>query len=59
MVFDLPAILAFISGIMTLEVGDLVLTGTPEGVGTLSPGDTVEVVIDGVSRVSNPVSSDR
>jgi 2-keto-4-pentenoate hydratase/2-oxohepta-3-ene-1,7-dioic acid hydratase in catechol pathway len=44
---------------MTLEVGDLVLTGTPEGVGTLSPGDTVEVVIDGVSRVSNPVSSDR
>jgi 2-keto-4-pentenoate hydratase/2-oxohepta-3-ene-1,7-dioic acid hydratase in catechol pathway len=59
MVFDLPAILAFISGIMTLEAGDLVLTGTPEGVGTLSPGDTVEVVIDGVSRVSNPVSSDR
>ncbi len=58
MVFDIPAILAFISGIMTLEPGDLVLTGTPEGVGTLGPGDVVEVEISGVSRVSNPVSSD-
>jgi 2-keto-4-pentenoate hydratase/2-oxohepta-3-ene-1,7-dioic acid hydratase in catechol pathway len=58
MVFDLPAILVYISGIMTLEAGDLVLTGTPEGVGTLAAGDTVEVEISGVSRVSNPVSSD-
>ena len=56
MVFDIPAILSYISGIMTLEPGDLVLTGTPEGVGTLSPGDVVEVEIAGVSRVSNPVS---
>ena len=58
MVFDIPTLLSFISGIMTLEVGDLVLTGTPDGVGTLSPGDVVEVEIAGVSRVSNPVSSD-
>ncbi len=58
MVFDLPAILAYISGIMTLEVGDLVLTGTPEGVGTLVAGDVVEVEIGGASRVSNPVTSD-
>ena len=58
MVFDIPAILSFISGIMTLEVGDLVLTGTPDGVGTLSPGDVVEVEIAGVSRVSNPVIPD-
>ena len=43
---------------MTLEPGDLVLTGTPDGVGTLSPGDVVEVEIAGVSRVSNPVTSD-
>ena len=56
MVFDIPAILSYISGIMTLEPGDLVLTGTPEGVGTLSPGDVEEVEIAGVSRVSNPVS---
>ena len=58
MVFDIPDILSFISNIMTLEPGDLVLTGTPEGVGKLSPGDTVEVEIGGVSRVSNPVAQD-
>ncbi len=58
MVFDIPALLSFISGIMTLEPGDLVLTGTPDGVGTLAPGDEVEVEIAGVSRVSNPVTSD-
>jgi 2-keto-4-pentenoate hydratase/2-oxohepta-3-ene-1,7-dioic acid hydratase in catechol pathway len=43
---------------MTLEPGDLILTGTPEGVGTLSSGDVVEVEVVGVSRVSNPVTSD-
>ncbi|MBA3671697.1 MAG: fumarylacetoacetate hydrolase family protein [Gemmatimonadaceae bacterium] len=58
MVFDLPAVLSYISNIMTLEPGDIVLTGTPDGVGTLSPGDVVEVEIPGVSRVSNPVSAD-
>ena len=58
MVFDLPAILVFIAGIMTLEPGDLVLTGTPEGVGTLVAGDVVEVEIPGFSRVSNPVTPD-
>jgi 2-keto-4-pentenoate hydratase/2-oxohepta-3-ene-1,7-dioic acid hydratase in catechol pathway len=58
MVFDIPVLLAYISNVMTLEPGDLVLTGTPEGVGTLAPGDVVEVEIAGVSRVSNPVTRD-
>jgi len=58
MVFDIPTLLSYISGVMTLEPGDLVLTGTPAGVGTLAPGDVVEVEIAGVSRVSNPVTSD-
>jgi 2-keto-4-pentenoate hydratase/2-oxohepta-3-ene-1,7-dioic acid hydratase in catechol pathway len=58
MVFDIPSILAFISHVMTLEENDLVLTGTPDGVGTLASGDVVEVEIDGVSRVSNPVTND-
>jgi 2-keto-4-pentenoate hydratase/2-oxohepta-3-ene-1,7-dioic acid hydratase in catechol pathway len=58
MVFDIPTLVSYISGVMTLEPGDLVLTGTPEGVGTLAPGDVVEVEIAGVSRVSNPVTSD-
>src|ERR687889_1417883 len=58
MVFDIPTLLAYISGVMTLEPGDLVLTGTPAGVGTLAHGDVVQVEIAGVSRVSNPVISD-
>jgi 2-keto-4-pentenoate hydratase/2-oxohepta-3-ene-1,7-dioic acid hydratase in catechol pathway len=58
MMFDIPTVLVYISSVMTLEPGDLVLTGTPEGVGTLAPGDVVEVEIAGVSHVSNPVTSD-
>jgi 2-keto-4-pentenoate hydratase/2-oxohepta-3-ene-1,7-dioic acid hydratase in catechol pathway len=58
MVFDIPALVAYISAVMTLEPGDLVLTGTPAGVGTLSVGDVVEVEVVGVSRVSNPVISE-
>jgi 2-keto-4-pentenoate hydratase/2-oxohepta-3-ene-1,7-dioic acid hydratase in catechol pathway len=57
MVFPIPAVLAYISRVMTLEPGDLVLTGTPAGVGKLNPGDTVEVELAGVSSVSNPVTS--
>ena len=58
MVFDIPALVAYISGVMTLEPGDLVLTGTPAGVGILSAGDVVEVEVVGVSAVSNPVISE-
>ena len=58
MVIDIPTLVAYISGVMTLEPGDLVLTGTPEGVGTLSEGDVVEVEVVGVSRVSNRVTSE-
>lgn len=57
MVFSIPALLSYISRIMTLEPGDLVCTGTPAGVGTLQPGDVVEVEVLGVSRVRNPVVS--
>lgn len=55
MVFTIPALLAYISSVMTLEPGDLVLTGTPAGVGTLAPGDEVEIEVPGFSRVRNPV----
>ena len=58
MVFPIPDVLAFVSHIMTLEPGDLVLTGTPAGVGKLSAGDEVEVEIVGYSRVTNPVQAD-
>jgi len=56
MVFTIPDVLAYVSHIMTLEPGDLVLTGTPAGVGKLSPGDEVEVEVVGLSRVRNPVT---
>ena len=55
MAFAIPRLLAYISTVMTLEPGDLVATGTPAGVGALSPGDTVEVEITGLSVVRNPV----
>lgn len=58
MIFNIPAVLAYISSIMTLEPGDLVATGTPAGVGLLSPGDTVEVEVVGVGRVRNPVMAE-
>jgi 2-keto-4-pentenoate hydratase/2-oxohepta-3-ene-1,7-dioic acid hydratase in catechol pathway len=59
MVFSIPDVIAYISTVMTLEPGDLVLTGSPAGVGTLAPGDEVEVEIPGLSRVRNPVIKDR
>lgn len=57
MLFSIPDLLAYVSNVMTLEVGDVVATGTPAGVGTLQPGDEVEVEIVGVSRVRNPVKT--
>jgi 2-keto-4-pentenoate hydratase/2-oxohepta-3-ene-1,7-dioic acid hydratase in catechol pathway len=55
MAFSIPFLLAWISQVMTLEAGDLLVTGTPAGVGPLRPGDQVEVSIPGVGSVSNPV----
>lgn len=57
MVFPIPDLLAYISGVMTLEPGDLVATGTPAGVGQLHPGDVVEVEIPGVGVLRNPVEA--
>lgn len=55
MVFNVRQLIAFASSVMTLEPGDLLFTGTPSGVGPLSPGDTVEVTIEGLGTLSNPV----
>jgi 2-keto-4-pentenoate hydratase/2-oxohepta-3-ene-1,7-dioic acid hydratase in catechol pathway len=52
---SVPEALSFISGVMTLEPGDVVAMGTPAGVGPLEPGDRVEVRIEGIGRLSNPV----
>ncbi len=55
MVFGIPALLAYISRVMTLEPGALVATGTPAGIGPLADGDLVEVEIPGVGVLANPV----
>jgi 2-keto-4-pentenoate hydratase/2-oxohepta-3-ene-1,7-dioic acid hydratase in catechol pathway len=55
MVFGVPALIAYVSRIMTLEPGDIIATGTPEGVGPLVDGDVVEVEIPGIGIISNPV----
>jgi len=57
MVFSIPELLSYISGIMTLEPGDVVATGTPAGVGKLVAGDVVEIEIPGFSKVRNPVTN--
>jgi 2-keto-4-pentenoate hydratase/2-oxohepta-3-ene-1,7-dioic acid hydratase in catechol pathway len=53
--FSIPELISFLSGVMTLEPGDLIATGTPAGTAPLQPGDVVEVEIPGVGILSNPV----
>jgi 2-keto-4-pentenoate hydratase/2-oxohepta-3-ene-1,7-dioic acid hydratase in catechol pathway len=56
MVFDPFALVAFVSRVMTLLPGDVIATGTPEGVGPLVRGDWVEVEISGIGTLRNPVT---
>jgi 2-keto-4-pentenoate hydratase/2-oxohepta-3-ene-1,7-dioic acid hydratase in catechol pathway len=55
LIFDIPLLIEFITEIMTLEVGDVIATGTPPGVGELQKGDTVEVTIQGIGTLRNEV----
>lgn len=55
MIFPVPAIVRWISQMMTLELGDVIATGTPAGIGPLSAGDVVEVTVSGVGTLRNPV----
>jgi 2-keto-4-pentenoate hydratase/2-oxohepta-3-ene-1,7-dioic acid hydratase in catechol pathway len=55
MLFAIPALVAYVSRIMTLEPGDILATGTPAGVAALGPGDLAEVEVIGVGRIENPV----
>lgn len=58
MTFTVRHLVAFISSVMTLEPGDVILTGTPAGVGPLVDGDEVTVDIEGLGTLSNPVQAD-
>jgi 2-keto-4-pentenoate hydratase/2-oxohepta-3-ene-1,7-dioic acid hydratase in catechol pathway len=55
MIHDVGAIVEWISAVMTLLPGDLILTGTPAGVGPIEDGDTVNITISGIGTLSNPV----
>jgi 2-keto-4-pentenoate hydratase/2-oxohepta-3-ene-1,7-dioic acid hydratase in catechol pathway len=57
-IFAIPELLAYISAAFTLEPGDLILTGTPAGVGPLAAGDRVEVSMAGLGALANPVAAD-
>src|SRR5580692_432778 len=57
-IFGIPELLAYITAAITLETGDLVLTGTPAGVGALQPGDRVDVTIEGLGVLTNPFADD-
>ncbi|MGV9797039.1 fumarylacetoacetate hydrolase family protein [Mycobacterium sp. NPDC003449] len=55
MIHDIGAIVEWASAVMTLLPGDLILTGTPEGVGPIEDGDTVSITVEGIGTLTNPV----
>ncbi len=55
MVHDIPSLVEFVSSIWTLLPGDVILTGTPAGVGAIRDGEVVEVLIEGIGSLKNPV----
>jgi 2-keto-4-pentenoate hydratase/2-oxohepta-3-ene-1,7-dioic acid hydratase in catechol pathway len=55
MIHDVATLIAFMSAVMTLLPGDVVLTGTPAGVGPIVPGDTVTIGVEGIGELTNPV----
>ncbi len=57
MIFDVPTIIAYITSFMTLLPGDVVLTGTPAGVGPMQAGDDVSVTVEGIGTLKNRVVS--
>jgi 2-keto-4-pentenoate hydratase/2-oxohepta-3-ene-1,7-dioic acid hydratase in catechol pathway len=58
MIFSVPKLIAFISRVMTLDPGDVIITGTPAGVGPMKPGDTIEVEVEGIGVLRNPVAAE-
>jgi 2-keto-4-pentenoate hydratase/2-oxohepta-3-ene-1,7-dioic acid hydratase in catechol pathway len=57
LIHGIPELIEFISGVMTLLPGDVILTGTPEGVGQINDGDDVSITIEGIGTLTNPVQA--
>lgn len=53
MIFPVPRLIEFISGIMTLIPGDVIMTGTPSGVDAIQPGDRISIIIEGIGELHN------
>jgi 2-keto-4-pentenoate hydratase/2-oxohepta-3-ene-1,7-dioic acid hydratase in catechol pathway len=54
---DVPKIIEWVSAVMTLLPGDVILTGTPEGVGPITDGDSVSITVEGIGTLTNPVAA--
>jgi len=59
LIFPVPQLVAYLSEAITLLPGDVIMTGTPSGVGPLAPGDTVEIEIEGIGSLKNTVVSEK
>jgi len=55
LLFDVPTLVSYLSQSITLEPGDVIITGTPAGVGPIAPGDVMEIEIEGIGVLRNPV----
>ncbi len=58
LIFDAPFLVSYLSQAMTLEPGDVIFTGTPSGVGPVKPGDVMEMRIEGIGALVNPVEAE-
>jgi len=58
LIFDAPCLIHYLSQAMTLEPGDVIFTGTPSGIGPVNPGDVMEVRIQGIGSLCNPVEAE-
>ena len=58
MIFDIPALVEYLSEFLTLDAGDVILTGTPEGLTDVKPGDEIITEIDGIGRLQNTIVGD-
>jgi len=58
LIFDIPCLIEYLSAFMTLAPGDVILTGTPEGVANVMPGDEIACEIDGLGRLVNTIAAD-
>jgi 2-keto-4-pentenoate hydratase/2-oxohepta-3-ene-1,7-dioic acid hydratase in catechol pathway len=56
LIFTIPEIVAYISSYTTLLPGDVILTGTPSGVGSMVPGQVVSIEVEGIGTLTNPVA---